>query len=139
MPHSHGGNKCSARGGGSVSHCLAPQQGRSDPANPVQLAQIAWSALVPAVLLTALGWWGTAGFTRRSTWRSLVPFLPLILLFAVPPVLSLVFGPRVASHAIALSLGTPRREHMPRSSVLLRYARRTGDSARERPRVLLVM
>ena len=76
---------------------LLVQQGRSDPANPVQLAGIAWSALVPAVLLTALGWWGTAGFTRRSTWRSLIPFLPLVLLFAVPPV-PLVFGPRVASH-----------------------------------------
>jgi uncharacterized protein len=77
---------------------LLAQQARSDVANPVQLVQIAWSVLVPAALLTALGWWGTAGFTRRSTWRSLVPFLPLILLFAVPPVLSLVFGPRVASH-----------------------------------------
>ncbi len=98
MPHSHGGNKCSARGGGSVSHFLAPQQGRSDPANPVQLAQIAWSALAPAVLLTALGWWGIAGFTRRSTWRSLVPFLPLILILAVPPIMQLVFEPRDASH-----------------------------------------
>ena len=54
--------------------------------------------LVPAALLTALGWWGTAGFTRRTTWRSLVPFLPLALLFVVPPVLSLVAGPGIGGH-----------------------------------------
>jgi CAAX protease family protein len=77
-------------------------QGRdqmSITAGPVLLSQIAWCVLVLAVLLTALGWWGTAGFTRRSTWRSLIPFLPLILLFGVLPLLGLVFGPGVASHS----------------------------------------
>ncbi len=35
--------------------------------------------VVPAVLLTALGLWRTAGFTRRLTWPTLWPFLPLLL------------------------------------------------------------
>lgn len=66
----------------------------------VWLAEIAWRFLVPTALLTVLGWWGVAGFTRRSTWRSLVPFLPLILLYVVLPVVVLpaLFG--VASHSL---------------------------------------
>ena len=54
----------------SPSHRLrAPRaaQGRSDPANSVQLGQIAWSALFPAVFLTALGWWGTVDDRSRMT------------------------------------------------------------------------
>jgi hypothetical protein len=35
--------------------------------------------VVPAILLTALGLWRTAGFTRRLTWADLWPFLPLLL------------------------------------------------------------
>ena len=35
--------------------------------------------VVPAILLTALGLWRTAGFTRRLTWPTLWPFLPLLL------------------------------------------------------------
>ncbi len=44
--------------------------------------------LVPAILLTALGWWRTAGFTRRITWPTLWPFLPLLLFV----VLNLISG-----------------------------------------------
>jgi membrane protease YdiL (CAAX protease family) len=62
----------------------------------LQFAMIAWVVLVPAALLTVLGWWGVAGFTRRSTWRSLVPFLPLILLCDLLPLVVLMFG--VPSH-----------------------------------------
>jgi hypothetical protein len=66
----------------------------------VWFAEIAWRFLVPTALLTLLGWWGVAGFTRRSTWRSLVPFLPLILFYVVVPVVVLpaLFG--VASHSL---------------------------------------
>lgn len=68
-------------------------------ASPVLFATIAWCVVFPAVLLTALGWWGIAGFTRRSTWRSLVPFLPLVLLLVVPSLLILVLAPGVASRS----------------------------------------
>jgi hypothetical protein len=74
------------------------EQEPSFTASPLLLAMIAWCVLAPAVLLTALGWWGLTGFTRGSTWRNLVPFLPLILLFVVLPLLGLVFGPGVTSH-----------------------------------------
>lgn len=79
---------------------LAPQAASvTATANPVQLAGTAWMVLVPTALLTVLGWWGVAGFTRRSTWRSLVPFLPLILLYALPIVaLPALFG--AASHSL---------------------------------------
>ncbi|KAF0968464.1 MULTISPECIES: hypothetical protein [Gordonia] len=59
-------------------------------ASPAQFVQFAWMVLVPAVLLTALGCWGAAGFTGRPTWRSLVLLLPLILLYVVVPVIVLV-------------------------------------------------
>lgn len=36
--------------------------------------------LVPVVLLSLLGWWHTARFTRRPNVASLRPFLPLLLL-----------------------------------------------------------
>lgn len=79
---------------------LVPQDASvTATANPVLLAGVAWTVLVPAVLLTVLGWWGVAGFTRRSTWRSLVPLLPLILLYVLPVVaLPALFG--VAEHSV---------------------------------------
>lgn len=79
---------------------LAPQAASvTATANPVQLAGFAWMVLVPTALLTVLGWWGVAGFTRRSTWRSLVPYLPLILLYVVPlVVVPALIG--VASHSL---------------------------------------
>lgn len=63
---------------------LVAQQGASftPTADIVRFAVIAWSVLVPTALLTVLGWWwSVAGFSRRSTWRSLVPFLPVIVLY----------------------------------------------------------
>jgi membrane protease YdiL (CAAX protease family) len=65
-------------------------------ADPEFLVEVGWRVLVPTVLLTGLGWWGLAGFTRRSTGRSLVPFLPLVLLLDLLPLLTLVTG--VAGH-----------------------------------------
>ena len=44
--------------------------------------------LLPAVALTALGWWRHAGFTRPVTWSTLWPSLPLVLFI----VLNLVSG-----------------------------------------------
>lgn len=72
--------------------------------NPVQVAQYTWVILVPATLLTVLGWWGLAGFTRRSTWRSLVPFLPLIVLYMGSMVALPVFL-GVASHSLGYFIG----------------------------------
>ncbi|HEY6689114.1 MAG TPA: CPBP family glutamic-type intramembrane protease [Propionibacteriaceae bacterium] len=77
---------------------LAPEQASTVTANPVLLGDLAWRVLVPTALLTMLGWWGVAGFTRRSTWRSLVPFLPLILLLNLLPLLGLMLG--VASYSL---------------------------------------
>lgn len=78
---------------------LWPQRAASIAAAAVWLAGIAWGVLVPAALLTVLAWWGVAGFTRGSTWRSLVPVLPLILLYAVGPAVPLLlFG--IVSHSL---------------------------------------
>lgn len=79
---------------------LAPQAASvAATANPLQVAQMAWVVLVPATLLSGLGWWSLAGFTRRSTWRSLIPFLPLIVLYMGSMVaLPILFG--VASHSL---------------------------------------
>ena len=73
--------------------------GRSDPA-PRAARRDRLVRPVPAVLLTALGWWGTAGSPDVPP-GSLIPFLPLVLLFAVPPVLPL--GSTAASHTPATS------------------------------------
>lgn len=68
-----------------ASRLLAPQAASAAATwNPVQFAGLVWTVLVPTVLLIVWGWWGVAGFTRRFTWRSLLPFLPLILLYVVP-------------------------------------------------------
>lgn len=73
---------------------LVAQQGASftPTADTVLFAVIAWSVLVPTALLTVLGWWGVAGFSRRSTRRSLIPFLPVILLYNLLPLLTLLPG-----------------------------------------------
>ncbi len=67
---------------------------------PLWFAQLAWTVLVPITLLTVLGWWGLAGFTRCSTRRSLVPFLPLILVYVVLHAVGLPTVLGVASHSI---------------------------------------
>jgi membrane protease YdiL (CAAX protease family) len=49
-----------------------------------QVAQILWSrvaiCLFAVFLLTYLGWWRETGFVRPTSWRILVPYLPLALL-----------------------------------------------------------
>lgn len=69
------------------------------PASSLAASTGGWSLLgldatriiVPAALLTALGWWRRAGFATRPTRSTVLPFLPLLLYPAIP----LVFGPGV--------------------------------------------
>lgn len=49
--------------------------------------------LLPAVALTVMGWWRPAGFLRRPTWSSTAPFLPLLVLPALP----VLFGPGIVA------------------------------------------
>ncbi|WP_245862846.1 CPBP family intramembrane glutamic endopeptidase [Georgenia soli] len=79
---------------------LAPQAASvTASANALMLGGLAWRVLFPAALLTALGWWRVTGFTTRSTWRSLVPLLPLIVVYAGSMVLLPVWL-GVASHSL---------------------------------------
>lgn len=72
---------------------IAPQGASFTPtADPVALAMLAWGVLVPVALLTMLDWWAVAGFSTRSTWRSLAPFLPMILLYNLLPLPTLAVG-----------------------------------------------
>ncbi|MGB3956378.1 MAG: CPBP family intramembrane glutamic endopeptidase [Brooklawnia sp.] len=69
----------------------APQGASFTPTmDAVPFAVIGWTVLLPVVVLTVLRWWGAAGFTRRSTRRSLVRFLPVILLYNLLPLLTLM-------------------------------------------------
>lgn len=75
----------------------APEGATFTPtADPLHFAVIGWSVLVPAALLTGLGWWGVAGFGTRSTGRSLMVFLPVIVLYNLLPLLTL--APDGAGH-----------------------------------------
>jgi hypothetical protein len=47
------------------------------------------ACLLAVALLSALGWWREAGFGARLHWRSLVPFLPLMII----PLLTALFQP----------------------------------------------
>ncbi len=76
----------------------APQPASFTPTTDVvQFAVIGWTVLLPVAVLTVLRWWDATGFTRRSTLRSLVWFLPVILLYNLLPLLSLL-GVRVVRH-----------------------------------------
>jgi uncharacterized protein len=69
------------------------------PASALETSTGGWSLLgldatriiLPAALLTALGWWRRAGFATRPTRSTVLPFLPLLLYPAIP----LVFGPGI--------------------------------------------
>lgn len=56
------------------------------PDSVVPAGKVAIRMLVPVALLTILGLWRTAGFTRRPTWSNLWPFLPLLLIPLVPAI-----------------------------------------------------
>ena len=85
--------------------------------------------VVPAVLLTALGLWRTAGFTRRVTWPTLWPFLPL-LLFVVLNLVSgngnWVTGPKTLVIATITMLTVGFGEEAVFRGVVLRALQSTG-------------
>ena len=56
------------------------------PDSVVPAGKVAIRMLVPVALLTILGLWRSAGFTRRPTWSNLWPFLPLLLIPLVPAI-----------------------------------------------------
>jgi membrane protease YdiL (CAAX protease family) len=70
-----------------------------------QTAQILWGrftiCLFAAFLLTYLGWWRETGFVRPTSWRILVPYLPLAFLMLAIKIFDVV---TVGIHVIDLKL-----------------------------------